>query len=214
MSLRNRTLALAGMFQAAALVRQLAHGGRADLDAFSPSIHSILMIDARDTDEVFGGAGGVRPGLEQLAAQLADNDAAPINAEVARYVMSMIHLAAQLGRRADVRQAVRHGIDAAEEQMKFFTPSEDGVHPILVEKLADLYVQTLGAIAPRIMVTGEQSFLANPAIASKIRAALFAGVRAAFLWRQLGGRRWQLLLARRRIAIAATRLLGEQDCKK
>jgi high frequency lysogenization protein len=32
-----------------------------------------------------------------------------------------------------------------------------------------------------------------------VRALLLAGIRAAFLWRQLGGRRWKLVLQRRRL---------------
>ncbi|MEQ8953835.1 MAG: DUF489 family protein, partial [Gammaproteobacteria bacterium] len=36
-------------------------------------------------------------------------------------------------------------------------------------------------------------------VANCIRALLLAGIRAAFLWYQLGGRRWRLLLYRKRI---------------
>ncbi|HKM37225.1 MAG TPA: DUF489 family protein, partial [Thiopseudomonas sp.] len=32
--------------------------------------------------------------------------------------------------------------------------------------------------------------------AAKVRALLFAGIRSARLWRQLGGRRWHLLTKR------------------
>jgi len=92
--------------------------------------------------------------------------------------------------------------------MRFFEPTDDGAHPSLVEKLAELYIQTLGSLAPRVLVTGEHGFLVNPVIAAKVRAALLAGVRAAFLWRQLGGRRWQLLLWRRKLAREAARLIG------
>ena len=35
--------------------------------------------------------------------------------------------------------------------------------------------------------------------ADLIRALLLAGIRSAFLWRQLGGRRWKLLFRRRRL---------------
>ena len=83
----------------------------------------------------------------------------------------------------------------------------DGVHPLLVEKLAELYSRTISTLTPRIMVSGEHGHLANPAIAARVRAALLAGIRSAVLWRQLGGRRWQLLLRRGRIARAAADLL-------
>ena len=54
------------------------------------------------------------------------------------------------------------------------------------------------------MVNGENDHLANPLVASRVRAALFAGIRSAFLWQQKGGRRWHLLIFRRRIAQAAS----------
>ena len=39
-----------------------------------------------------------------------------------------------------------------------------------------------------------------------IRALLLSGIRAAFLWRQLGGRRWSLLLRRKKLLQAAQSL--------
>ncbi len=39
-----------------------------------------------------------------------------------------------------------------------------------------------------------------------IRALLLAGIRAAFLWRQLGGRRWRLLLQRKKLLQASQNL--------
>ena len=38
--------------------------------------------------------------------------------------------------------------------------------------------------------------------AARVRALFLAGVRAAFLWHQLGGRRWQLLFQRKRLLTA------------
>ena len=47
------------------------------------------------------------------------------------------------------------------------------------------------------MVSGEPHHLSDPKNANKIRALLLAGMRSAVLWRQLGGNRLQLLLARK-----------------
>ncbi|MEK9134155.1 MAG: DUF489 family protein, partial [Pseudomonadota bacterium] len=67
--------------------------------------------------------------------------------------------------------------------------------------------QTISTLTPRIMVNGEHGHLSNPLIAAKVRAALFAGIRSAFLWRQLGGNRWQLLFNRAKIAGEAAKIL-------
>jgi high frequency lysogenization protein len=208
LDIRDRTLALAGLFQAACLVRQLAHEGRSDSAAFAASIHSILKLNADNTEAVFGSVANMRVGLEFMRDKLASADQT-IDVEVARYVVAILHLSVQLARRPDTQAAIRDGIATIERQMKFFDPGDNGVHPQLVEKLAELYIQTLSTLARRIIVTGEHGYLVNPLIAAKVRAALFAGIRAGFLWRQLGGRRWQLLLSRRKLAAAANQLLGE-----
>jgi high frequency lysogenization protein len=205
----DRTLALAGLFQAARLVQQLAREGRAETASFTASIQSLLLIDASSTEAVYGGAGGVRLGLGLLRDKLAgETDSGDV--EIAKYVISMIHLESRLRRHAEMQEAIRRGIEATRTQMKFFESTENGdtAHPRLVEKLADLYTQTISTLTPRIMVSGEHGYLANPQIAAKVRAALFAGIRSAFLWRQLGGRRWQLLFLRGKIADEASRILG------
>ena len=128
---------------------------------------------------------------------------------MARYVVAIMQIEGTLRRRPAMLDDIRQGIDAARAQMKFFendTPA-DAVHPLLMEKLAQVYSQTISTLTPRIMVSGEHGHLANPAIAAKVRTALLAGIRSAVLWRQLGGRRWQLLFSRAKIARAAAELL-------
>jgi high frequency lysogenization protein len=205
----DRILALAGLFQAARLAQQLAREGRAETSTLVASVQSLLIIDAPTTESVYGGAQGVRPGLELLRNKLAGGNTDTNDVEIARYVIGMIHLEGQMRRRPEIQDAVRRGIEATREQMKFFEAAENGetLHPRLVEKLAELYTQTISTLTPRIMVNGEHGHLSNPLIAAKVRAALFAGIRSAFLWHQLGGSRWQLLFSRKKIAGEAANIL-------
>lgn len=208
-SLRNQVLALAGIFQSACLVQQLARAGRTDNEALHASIQSVLALDAPDVDAVYGSVSGVRLGLELLNTKLGGKSG-PSDMEMARYVVAMMQLEAALRRRPAMLENLRKGIDTARTQMKFFeneSPAE-GTHPLLMEKLAQIYSQTISTLRPRIMVSGEHGHLANPAIAAKVRAALLAGIRSAVLWRQLGGRRWQLLFSRGKIAHLAGELLA------
>ena len=69
-------------------------------------------------------------------------------------------------------------------------------HPNMIARLAEIYSNSISQLGPRIMIKGDQSHLANPDNAAKIRALLLAGVRAALLWRQAGGSRWNLIFAR------------------
>ncbi|MDO8705284.1 MAG: high frequency lysogenization protein HflD [Sulfuricaulis sp.] len=210
-SFADRTLALAGLFQAVRLAQLLAREGRVEASAFAASIQSLLLIDAPSTAAVYGGAAGVKLGLGLLRDKLAGETEAG-DVEIAKYVISIIHLEGQLRQHLDMQEAVQRGVEAIQEQMKFFEAAENSetVHPRLVEKLAELYSQTISTLSPRIMVNGEHGHLSNPAIAAKVRAALFAGIRSAFLWRQLGGNRWQLLFSRRKISAEAARILKEK----
>jgi len=208
---RDQVIALAGIFQSARLVQQLAREGRAEREPFRHSIRSVLAIDAPDTTAVYGGLGGVRLGLELLKSKLAGNSV-PADVEMARYVVAMMHLEKLLRRKPEMQDSIRQGIETTQEQMKFFESEvetdPDDVHPKLVDKLAELYTRTISLLGPRIMVSGEHGHLANPVVAARVRAALLAGIRSAVLWHQLGGRRLQLLFSRRKVARAAAELLA------
>lgn len=210
-SFRDRVLALAGVFQAARLAQQLAREGRADGEAFRAGAHSVLHLDAASTEAVYGGIGGVQLGLRLLRDKLT-GAAEPMDLEMAKYVISLLQLEAALRRRPEVASAIRAGIESATAQMAFFETDDDDrgeeVHPRLTEKLAELYVQTVSTLTPRILVNGDHGYLATPLIAAKVRTALFAGVRSAVLWHQLGGNRWQILFGRRRLSAEAAQILA------
>ena len=48
-------------------------------------------------------------------------------------------------------------------------------------------------------MNGSHQHLEDQKNADIIRALLLAGLRSAFLWRQLGGRRWKLILQRQKM---------------
>ena len=210
MTHRDRVLALAGAFQASRLVQQLAREGRCDQEAMRSTVASVFKIDAASTEDVFGGAQGVRLGLTILRDRLLEGTDTE-DVELARYVVALLQLETVLQRHRVVLDAIRKGIEAAQTQMKFFESSgeddNEGVHPRLAEKLADVYTQTVSTLTPRIMVNGEHGYLNNTLIAAKVRTALLAGIRAAVLWRQVGGNRWQLLIGRKKIASEAGAIL-------
>lgn len=204
---RDRSCALAGIFQAAYLAQQLARGGKSDNAAFRGSIHSVLRIDADNTEAVYGGVSGIVLGLQILRDKLSGTRN-PLDLELARYVISMMQLERALSKRPELLETIARGIESAKAQMGFFDRGEnETVHPALVEKLAELYAQNISILTPRIIISGEQGHLSNSLIAAKVRSALLAGIRSAVLWRQLGGTRWQLIFGRRHIASQANQLL-------
>lgn len=208
---QDRVLALAGVFQAARLAQQLAREGRTDNNAYRASVQSILATDAADTAAVYGGIGGVRLGLELLRDKLGSARNDPLDVELARYVIALTQLEARFRKRQAVVDAVSGGIEAAKTHSAFFNAEgTEGVHPNLNARLAELYTQTLSTLPPRILINGDPSYLSNTSVADRIRTALLAGVRSAYLWHQLGGSRWQLIFGRRRLLNQAQAWLAAQ----
>lgn len=201
MSIRNSTLALAGMFQSAELVRQIARQGLLDNAPFETSIKSLLQIDADSVEDVYGGLSGIKTGLQILCGQLGSGTTR--NMEVMHYVLGMILLERKLMKREDMLASISAAVETAQAQTEMFAYTD----PNVIGYLANLYTQTLSSFDFRIKVNGEQRFLENQNNADKIRALLLSGVRSTVLWRQKGGRRLQFIFSRKKILRTAQQFL-------
>jgi high frequency lysogenization protein len=192
----DRTLALAGIVQAAHLVQQFAHhGASSDSAALEACMNSIFQRDAENVAHVYGGVEGVRVGLRLLKSQL-DKKTATHDLELAKYVIGVMYLERQLAKRRHMLDRIGEGIENARAQTQHYPVT----HANVIANLAGLYSDTISTLMPRIMVNGEQTHLSNPDNANKIRALLLAAIRSAVLWRQCGGSRFKLLFARNAIA--------------
>ena len=192
MSIEETTLALAGIFQAAELVKQVARKGMVDTAPFETSVYSILQLDADSTEAVYGELSGLKLGLGLVRDQLGGKQR---DMEIMRYSWGAMFLERKLPRNRDMLNELAEGIGEISEYADDCGLS----HPELLSKLARLYSNTISTFDYRIQVTGEPRFLENPANADRVRTLLLAGIRSAVLWRQTGGTRWQLLLSRRKI---------------
>lgn len=201
---RARTIALAGIFQAAALVRQTGQGKVRDERATRASIASVLKTDTASFDDVYGGVAALRTGLETLAAQLG-NDSRLRDMELTGYAITLMHLERKLSRDRPLLDRLAGGIRQAGTRTQEIEPLD----PAMVAELAELYSQTVSTLTPRIMVHGDPGVLSGTGTRNMIRALLLAGIRAAVLWRQCGGNRWRLIFARRPILECAGALLRE-----
>lgn len=200
---RNRALALAGLFQACRLVQQVARKNMADNVALEASLASVFKLDADTTEAVYGGVEGVRPGLKILQEQL-EKSGEPRDIELTRYVIGVMHLERQLAGHPEMLECIRKGIENAEQQRQAL----GAAHTDVIEQLAKVYSDTISTLTPRIIVQGEEGYLSSPDNANKVRALLLAAMRSAVLWRQVGGRRWQLLFMRGALAREVTAMLS------
>lgn len=202
----DRVIALAGVFQAAKLVHELAKHAQADGEDIQTCLNSLINDTPESAIAVYGDLQKIRTGLiclnEQLGLQEGKREV-----EITRYVMGMLFLERKLAKTPALMTAVGEGIDRVSRQLEHF-PIE---HENVIANLAGVYSDNLSPLSFRIMVSGEPANLANPALANKIRAILLAGIRSAVLWRQTGGRRWQLLFQRSKIVEQCLYLLQDKQ---
>lgn len=196
----ERVLALAGLFQATALAHQVANQGRCDEAAFEASVDSVFRIDADSVVGVYGRTSALRLGLRTLIGQLEDSSS---DMAVTRMAITVMRLERTLSRHPALRNELQQGLLAAQRQVDHFGRYSSQV----IGRLAALYVSTLSTLKPRVMVTGNPQMLRQEAIVERVRTSLLAAVRSAVLWRQVGGRQWQLLLHRKQCAMLARGLL-------
>lgn len=205
-TLTDKTIALAGIFQAVTLVSRVAHRGSAEQGAFEACIKSLLVTAPNSSEDVYGSITQLRTGLEAIRQQLTSSGNKK-EIELLRYAIALLHLERKLSKRADLMEKISSGIDKAQRQTEHFHPTHENV----IAGLADTYLNTVSTLSPRIMVSGADTYLQNADNANKIRALLLAGIRAAVLWRQSGGSRLILLFRRRALLDEAERLLARSE---
>lgn len=206
---RNRTIALAALFQCVEGVTQIATRGAVDSEILNSCVNSILVENANSPEALYGEVGKLRTGLRVLMHQLGTGgltaDGTPKNIEATRYAVNLLYLEKKLAGDQDMFRQLLRDIENAQQQLDFFAMT----HPNMIARLADIYSNTISKLGPRIMIKGDQTHLSNPDNAAKIRTLLLAGIRAALLWRQAGGSRWKLIFARGSMQREAQQLLRE-----
>ncbi len=203
-SIGERTLALAGMFQAAALVKSLATTGQLSDSDMEASLETLFVTNPENTLAVYGRIENVYTGLQTLIQQLGGN--AQRDIDIARYVISLLHLSNKLMKNEAMMSRLAEGVERARAQLAHFPL----MHENVIANLAGTYSDTISQLQPKIMVAGESRYLSGNASANKVRALLLAGMRSAVLWRQLKGSRWQILIQRKHFIKEAEYLIKEK----
>jgi len=199
--IEQRTLALAGVAQAARIVDLAAKTGSWPTPFVEASIHSLFCFEPDAVDAVFGTPQGIRLGLEQLSAclSLSQDESA---AQTLSYTLAMLQLEKRFAKRDDLQSIVHARLKHAAYGADNFSSSIN----TLTSGIAAIYQDTLSTLPYRIKITGSAQHLNSPQVADLVRSLLLCGVRAAFLWRQLGGSRFKLMLNRGDIRDTAARL--------
>ncbi|QHB17966.1 high frequency lysogenization protein HflD [Mannheimia pernigra] len=198
------TIAYAGVCQAANLIQQFAYKGTADRDVFRQSIRSLLVTQPESTLSVFGDdLSHLKIGLETALSQTGGGNG-KLDTEVGRYWISLIALSQKLDKNPEAKQQLAQRLQQIERQLPLY---EDNIlADQTIANLAAIYSDIISPLGTKIHVMGMQDYLVRPDIQHKIRASLLAGIRAAILWQQVGGSRWQFLFSRKKILHQARQL--------
>lgn len=199
--LEQQTIALAGVAQAARLVDQVSRTGTYPIEFLESSIHSLFEFEIEDAAAMFGGVGGVKLGLNNLAAMLATRQGEETR-DMVRYVFNLLYLERKFAGNDAMMSVVHSRLQHASFKAEHFAGHVNEV----CHSVSGIYQDTLSKLRFRIKVSGSAQHLQDRQNADIIRAALLAGLRSAFLWRQLGGRRWKLILQRKHLLETAQNL--------
>lgn len=193
----QQAIALAAIFQAASLVEQIARTGEAPESELQLLINSLFKQNPDSFDDIYGRQPNLQAGYHgicQLMGGASTKMTQRVQPDVMRYALSILHLESRLRKNSAMLNSLGEGIQSASRQAEHFHIT----HENLLANLADVYKQTLSTLSFRIKVTGNPQILQNTQNANKVRVLLLTGIRAAILWRQVGGRRWHLLFNRKR----------------
>jgi high frequency lysogenization protein len=172
--LENQTLALAGMFQAAVLIDELAVSGNCDGEAFDGSFDSLFTFDADSTEAVFGQVTCLHSGFRALTDYLG-GETRGSSRNIAYYVLSMMKLATRILSDPALSEQLFDGLQEIERRGSEFELPRSSI----ISKIDGLYQDTISQLEPRILVRGEQNHLLNNDTAARIRSLLLAGVATA-----------------------------------
>ncbi len=191
-SKRDLTIALAGVFQAAKLVKQIATTGMANNAIVESSIETLFNSDANTVEDVFGGLSGIGSGIKTLKKQFKSSNKER-DLDITTYVISLLILERKFSSDKESQDTLYSKLDEIKLSLEYFSL----MHENIFSKLGDLYRTTISPLGPKIIVASDKPHLTNQQNADKVRSILLAGIRSAVLWRQCGGSRWHLLFSRK-----------------
>jgi high frequency lysogenization protein len=204
--LNEQLLALAGVCQAAKLVQTTAREGLADEVYAEASLSSILVTAPDNTQQIYGALNNLKLGFSVLIAQL-DNSQQRKDAELTRYIASIISLERKLNRNRNALNELGERISHVQRQSAHVGYENAQI----ISSLASIYSDVISPLAAKIQIAGNPQKLSIEANQKKVRALLLAGIRSAVLWRQLGGQRRQILFSRGKLLQSAKQILRMMD---
>ncbi|WP_044834610.1 high frequency lysogenization protein HflD [Thalassomonas actiniarum] len=203
--IKEQALTFAAICQVSHLVQQLSRTGQIDEDELVTLLKSITITSPENTLAVYGGTiGNLKTGLTVLTNHLG-NQSKHKDPELTRYIVGLLNLERRLTKKPENMQQLARRIEQAQRQLDHYEITSD----TLLSSLASIYSDIVSPLGARIQVAGEPEILKQPINQHKIRALLLAGIRATVLWRQVGGKRRNILFGRTKLLACGQELLEQ-----
>ena len=203
--MKEQTLTFAAICQVAHLVQKLSRTGEISEEQLGLLLRSITITSPKSTSEVYGGSvANLHPGLNVLVNHLGEQNKQK-DPELTRYIVSLLNLERRLTKNPKQLATLGDRIDQVNRQVEHYDITSDTI----LNSLASIYSDVISPLGARIQVAGDPGYLKQEVIQHKIRSLLLAGMRSAVLWRQVGGKRRNILFARSKILQCAKQLLTE-----
>ena len=205
--MKDQVITFAVICQVAYHVQKVSRNGYISDEDFSVLLQSIIETSPDNTLAVYGNdLQNVKKGLTLLVNHLSNDGASTQkDPEFTRYVISLINLERRLAKQPKQLNLLGERISATQRQLDHYELTSE----TLIASFASIYSDVISPLGQKIQVTGEPEVLKQPQNQYKIRALLLAGIRAAVLWRQVGGKRRQIVFSRRKMVDTAQALFKQ-----
>jgi len=204
-NLAKQTITMAAICQASVLVQKIARTGSVEEAELAIMLNSIMVTSPKNILDVYSDdIAHLKSGLKALIEQLG-NQTKQKDPELTRYVVSLLGLERRLAKKKNQLSLLGDRIEQSQRQLAHY----DITSETLIASLASIYSDLLSPIGTPIQIAGEPSMLKQQNNQHKIRALLLAGIRSSVLWRQVGGKRRNILFGRTKMVACAQQLLKE-----
>lgn len=188
----NQVIAFSALAQCAKLAHDVARTGLVDNAQWQVCIASLVCTDPDSIGDVYLPVSDLHTGMDTLIKQLSDSGEGR-SIEITKYLAGLVSLSRKLLRNDNALSMMSQRMDQVKRQLHHFTINDEAV----IANLASVYTDIVSPLGSKIHIAGTPAHLQQPLNQKKIRALLLAGVRAAILWQQMGGKRRHLLFSRK-----------------
>lgn len=199
-----QTMAFAALSQCAQLAHNMAKNGTVDNAQWSVVINGLLCTTPNSYLDVYSPSSDLFLGYKTLLTQLSDSGEGR-SIEITKYITGLISLERKLSASNQSISMMGQRLDQVKRQLHHFNINDDAV----IANMASIYSDIISPLGAKIQITGTPAQLQQQAVQQKIRALLLAGVRAAVLWRQMGGKRRHLFFSRKELVRNAKQQLNQ-----